>query len=239
MSSAFITQPNYVPWYGWFLMVSQADHLVLLDTVQMTRQDWRTRNLILGTRGPTWLSIPVIKSERLSTTIHDTLISPNHRGFPKSHWCKIENAYTHSPYFQETSMLFREFYKTETRAVGLADFTIPILRKVLSICPNSPRISLASEILHDQDRETWLSTEPNERLIKICERTNTSVYLSSTGAKSYLAEHKFAKSGIGVQWIDPLEISLRLKNLGMIDRFSIIHDVSQFGLEAMGLSFAN
>ena len=38
-----ITQSNYIPWRGYFDLLRSADEVVLLDSVQYTRRDWRNR----------------------------------------------------------------------------------------------------------------------------------------------------------------------------------------------------
>ena len=43
---AAIIQSNYIPWPGYFDLISSVDEFLIYDTVQYTRRDWRNRNLI-------------------------------------------------------------------------------------------------------------------------------------------------------------------------------------------------
>ena len=44
--TAVIVQSNYLPWRGYFDLLSRADEIILYDSVQYTRRDWRNRNQI-------------------------------------------------------------------------------------------------------------------------------------------------------------------------------------------------
>ena len=59
MSSIAIVQSNYIPWRGYFDLISSVDQFVLLDDVQYTKRDWRNRNRIKTPQGSKWLTIPV------------------------------------------------------------------------------------------------------------------------------------------------------------------------------------
>ena len=54
-----IVQSCYIPWRGYFAIIARCDAFVILDSVQFTRRDWRTRNRIKTPQGPLWLSVPV------------------------------------------------------------------------------------------------------------------------------------------------------------------------------------
>ena len=59
-------QPTFLPWIGYFSMMSEVDKFVLLDDVQFERRSWQQRNKILTSNGPIWLAMPVAnKSLRL------------------------------------------------------------------------------------------------------------------------------------------------------------------------------
>src|SRR6476659_7918366 len=54
-----VIQSSYVPWKGYFDLIRAADQFVLLDDVQFTKRDWRSRNRIKTADGPLGLSIPL------------------------------------------------------------------------------------------------------------------------------------------------------------------------------------
>ncbi len=103
--TAVITQSNYLPWRGSFDLFRQADEVILLDSVQYTRRDWRNRNIIKTATGPMWLTVPVEVSGRYSQAIDETRVV-------KSDWARtqrraIEHAYRRAACFNgEAPFLF-------------------------------------------------------------------------------------------------------------------------------------
>ncbi|HRI29579.1 MAG TPA: WbqC family protein, partial [Chitinophagales bacterium] len=70
-----ITQPNYIPWRGYFYAINLADVFVVYDDVQYTRRDWRNRNLIKTPIGLQWLTIPVQTKGKYLQKINETAIA--------------------------------------------------------------------------------------------------------------------------------------------------------------------
>ena len=67
-----IMQPTFIPWAGYFNLMSQVDNFILLDDVQLEKQSWQTRNLLLINGKAKWISLPV-KRFSLSQTINRTV----------------------------------------------------------------------------------------------------------------------------------------------------------------------
>ena len=59
MKKVAISQSNYIPWRGYFDLISSVDEFIIYDEVQYTRRDWRNRNKIKTKNGPIWLTVPV------------------------------------------------------------------------------------------------------------------------------------------------------------------------------------
>src|ERR671914_3124685 len=54
-----IVQSSYIPWKGYFDLIRAVDEFILLDDVQFTKRDWRSRNQIKTQHGLAWLTIPI------------------------------------------------------------------------------------------------------------------------------------------------------------------------------------
>jgi hypothetical protein len=86
-----VIQSSYIPWKGYFDLIRRADLLILFDTVQFTRRDWRSRNRILTKDGPLWLSIPVEVGGKGRQAIRDVRIAD--RSWNIRHWRTLASAY--------------------------------------------------------------------------------------------------------------------------------------------------
>ena len=86
-NKVIITQSNYIPWKGYFTTMKKATHLVLYDTAQYTRRDWRNRNKIITPNGPAWLSIPIDVKGKYHQLINQAKVKNN--DWCGVHWNKI------------------------------------------------------------------------------------------------------------------------------------------------------
>ena len=92
-----IVQSSYIPWKGYFDLMRAVDEFILLDEVQFTKRDWRSRNRIKTAQGPLWLSIPVQTKGLFHQAIKDTEISD--AGWAQNHWRSISTHYAKAPHF--------------------------------------------------------------------------------------------------------------------------------------------
>lgn len=70
-----VTQPNYLPWLGYFELLDQVDVWVSLDNVDLPRRSFVVRNRVKLLDGsPTWLSLRVASCPR-GTSIRDARLA--------------------------------------------------------------------------------------------------------------------------------------------------------------------
>ena len=94
-----ITQPNYLPWLGYFAQLQASDVWVVLDDVQYSRREWQNRNRIVGPYiNPSYLSLPIKKAPRCSL-INEIHISSDFK--PSDHLSLISTFYSKCPYYSE------------------------------------------------------------------------------------------------------------------------------------------
>jgi len=55
-----IIQSNYIPWKGYFDLISCVDEFIIYDDMQFTKRDWRNRNKIKTPNDFKWLSVSVL-----------------------------------------------------------------------------------------------------------------------------------------------------------------------------------
>ena len=186
-----IVQSSYIPWKGYFDLIRAADEFILLDEVQFTKRDWRSRNRIKTKDGLHWLSIPVHTKGRFEQRIIDTTISDptwSHR-----HWQTIHGAYARAPHFDAYAPALEPLYRSpgSNRLSAVNHAFIVALCKALGI--TTP--ITWSEAYHPREGR-------NARLIDLCVSSGATEYLSGPSARGYLDEHAFNDAGIAVQFAD-------------------------------------
>jgi hypothetical protein len=192
-----VTQSNYLPWRGWFDMARQAEALVLLDTVQFTRRDWRNRNRIKTSNGPAWLTVPVEVKGRFHQAVDETRVAGH--DWVAQHLRAISLAYRRAPAFAA------EFPALEALlgAAGRHDLLSEVNEALTAGLFN--RLGIATRLLRDSaliPRADLQAMDPSERLAALVEAVGGRRYLSGPAAKAYLDPAPFARRGIEVAWME-------------------------------------
>lgn len=169
-----IMQPTYLPWAGYFNLISQADHFVFLDDVQYERQSWQNRNRVLVDGRVHWLTVPAVREE-LGQPISAVEIDDNIRWRAK-HARLIEQSYSKHDHIADAREILPMII--DPSRTKLADLNIAIISVVANRLGLAPSFHRSSEL--------GISGPRSARLLRICERFGCDEYLSPVGANGYL-----------------------------------------------------
>lgn len=192
-------QPTYLPWVGYFDLMSQVDRFVLLDDVAFSRQSWQQRNRIRTPNGLEWLTVPVHRE--FGALISEVRIDATMPIFPKKHLRSIEVNYARAPYFGE---LFEEVQGIlERYASGglLCQLNADIIRWMAERFEVKTETIFASSLDADGNR--------TERLVQICRSLGAAEYLTTPGSLDYLRDEltlfEEAQIRVAVHGYEPAE----------------------------------
>ena len=171
-----IVQPTFMPWSGFFALMNQCDTVVLLDSVQFSKQSWQQRNRIRTDKGLEFLSVPVKTAGRFGQKISEVEIASN--DFISSMESKITLHYRKAPFFQDYFPLIMEVFKTKVTEKNLAVLNVGIIKLFVEILGIKAPLVLSSSLKITADRSTLLAD--------ICDYFSCSSYLSPRGSSEYL-----------------------------------------------------
>jgi hypothetical protein len=180
-----------MPWKGYFDLIRAVDEFILLDDVQFTKRDWRSRNRIKTKDGLGWLSIPVQTKGRYLQRIMDTTVSES--GWGTRHWQTIRSAYARTPHFADYAGAFEALYR-DPGSDSLSRINHAFITAVCSM------LGIATPIRWSMDYRARGGR--NERLIDLCAQAGATEYLSGPTARGYVDIDAFAAAGIAVQFAD-------------------------------------
>ena len=204
-----IMQPTYWPWLGYFDLIDQVDVFVFLDTVQLSRQSWMTRNRILTLQGVQWLSIPISHDHGLKATTVGTAMVRDDLGWRQKHYRSIQQAYARAPFGKSFEPWLDAIYqpkKISPMTQQLMPFTTHIITELASKSGIRTPIRFASDVLPEETPGS-LSEEidddsKQQRLVDLCHALGATRYLSPIGASGYLQANSpgglLTKAGIEV-----------------------------------------
>lgn len=176
-----ISQPNYLPWIGYFQLISSVDTFVFLDDVQYTQRDWRNRNLIKTNNGLEWISIGVSMPTGRSSLINKVEI--NDSNWVNRHLNGIRHAYRQSREFRKYFPIVEDWLQSKMQEKFLCKLNIELTIEIANLLDIKTNFLVASNISIPKDK--------NSRLLEICEILNASTYVSGPAAKAYLNVEEF------------------------------------------------
>ncbi len=185
-----LTQSNYLPWIGYFKLISKVDHFVFYDQVQYTKNDWRNRNRIFLGGFPKWISIPV--NYRFSDRLSIDKVRLPAANWRDDHLEKISMAYGKESHFNHYYPSLRKIINTEY------DFLSELNRELLTHYSNAFDINTNFHSTHDID----LSLERNQRIIATCKDYAADTYVCSPKSLNYINRQLFFKNDIEIEVMD-------------------------------------
>ena len=185
-----IVQSSYIPWKGYFDLIRASDEFILLDDVQFTKRDWRSRNQIKTQHGLAWLTIPVRTKGRYHQLIQETEISEPRWG--QDHWATLSANYARAPFFNAYSDALASLYAPHAGSGRLSEVNH---RFIITLCK---LLGVTTPIRWSTDYGA--PAGKNERLIELCLKAGATDYLSGPNARGYLDEAMFLAAGIQVQF---------------------------------------
>lgn len=192
MKKVAILQSNYIPWKGYFDIISSVDEFILYDDMQYTRRDWRNRNKIMTPTGAIWLTIPVESKGKYYQSINETKVD-GHQWIDK-HWRSIRLNYAKARYFKEYEHRIEKVYEKCRDEQFLSRINYLFLTEICSILDINTKITWSSEY--------ELADGKTERLVKLVKDAKGDCYLSGPAAKNYIMPEFFENAGIKLQWMD-------------------------------------
>ena len=191
-----ITQSNYLPWRGYFDLLRSADEVVLLDSVQYTRRDWRNRNRIKTARGLEWLTVGVETKGQYLQAIDETRIAD--QNWAARHIRAIQLAYARGAHYDAVAPWLFDLMGSVAAEPLLTNVNEHLLRGFCSFLGIMIPIRRCSEVI---ERGTLRAAQPTERLVMIAKALGSTRYITGPAAQAYLDVDQFASAGIDVAWM--------------------------------------
>ncbi|MCS6940512.1 MAG: WbqC family protein [Roseiflexus sp.] len=169
-------QPTYLPWAGYFNLISLVDIFVFLDDVQYEKSSWQNRNRILINHQPHFLTVPVLHRS-INQKINEIEIDDK-KNWRKKHSASIQNNYARCRYLESLSPVIDII--CDKKITKLCELNIKIIMLISKLLNLSPIFLVSSQL--------GIEGKRSEKIIKICRHIGCNEYISPIGAKEYITE---------------------------------------------------
>ena len=186
-------QPTFNPWLGYFDLIDFVDEFIFLDSVQLTKRSWQTRNKLLINSKETMFSIPIKKtSSRDELLIKDTKISYENFDFRIKLLNLLDNTYYKTSFYNQTNPIIKELILFDTDS--LSTYNINIIKNISQKLGINTKFTLLSKSDFNSD------SKKGTLILDICKSFYTQTYVSPLGSYEYLQKSRdnFKKSNIEV-----------------------------------------
>lgn len=186
-----INQPYYVPYVGYFRLMTSADLFIIYDDVQYTSQSWVNRNKLTRKDGMTdWLTMP-LRYKHLGTRIKDVAYAED----MSDRWEKICSRFK----------VFEDHKNHKlVRTVGCAPYFSRPLSAIVGAMEDACEfldIKWNAELASNFNIGIGLSGQ--DRVLAICEHFGATEYINAPGGVSLYDKKAFAKRGIELKFLEP------------------------------------
>ena len=175
-------QPGYLPWLGFFELMYNCDLFILLDEVQYTKKDWRSRNRIRTKDGWIWLTVPVLTKGRYRQRILEARIN-NSVDWKKRHFKAIALNYSRAPFFKKYIRYLEKVYTSSW------EYLIDIDLELITFL--SRELGIVTPIMRSS--ELGVKAVGNERIVAICRQVKAHELYDSDGARDFIDLKRFEK----------------------------------------------
>lgn len=186
MTTIAIMQPTYLPWAGYFNLISMSEHFIFLDDVKIEKQSWQVRNKILSNNKEHLITLPIegSRNQLINQVPLNTKLN-----WRKKHTSLLEQTYLKHPYGKDCLECILPIINSDI--LSLADLNISIITAL------SAKLGFNSNFHRSSGFN--ISGERSNRLISICRSLSSKNYLSPNGAREYIEQDgDFAKTDITV-----------------------------------------
>lgn len=169
-----ITQPNFLPWLGYFELLDYVDVWVSLDNVQLSRGSFVLRNRVRQPDGEVeWISISIPRKCSLGTSIKDAPVSNN--GWQDRIIRRLESYYRNSPFYDHFADRVAALLTTTKELEGVAALNEFIIHEV------SSWLGIEYDFYRASDLIETLEGTPQEKVLSLIEKFDADTYCNFAG----------------------------------------------------------
>jgi hypothetical protein len=183
-----IMQPTYLPWAGYFNLISRVQRFVFLNNVQLDKPSWQVRNRILLNGQIQLITVPTLgpREQRINETPIDG------HAWRRKHLQMLKHAYGKHAHGGEVVEQLGSVI-LDASINGLEQLNVRLIRLLCACLGLECSFSSASEVDTQGTRSL--------RLVELCRHFGVNHYLSPAGSKGYIEEERaFDDQGIRVEY---------------------------------------
>lgn len=224
-----ITQPNFLPWLGYFELLDHVDHFVALDDTQLVRGTFLVRNRVRSASGATrWLTLAVQRCSH-RTPLNEAIASRN-RPWWDDALRSLDTAYETAPHWPWVRDWLADALPPRANE-SVASYNLRLLRDLSKMTGCGPsRWHRASKLLAPEP-----GANIEDRLVAMCRQLDGTSFCNARKGID-IGLHKpafFAEHGLAL-WRQAYEHPRYGQgDWDFVDRLSVLDAMAHCGPDAI------
>ncbi len=187
-----VMQPYFLPYIGYWQLISSVDTFVVYDNIQYTKKGWFNRNRILENGHDRLFTIP-IKKDSDYLDVHKRFLSADARRENEHTLRIIQVNYKKAPHFADVYPLIEQCFLCPNE--NLFEYIYNSIRTVCSYLDITTPIVASSTVPIDH------TLKAEQKVMAICKAMNADVYINAIGGMELYDKQEFAAQGVALQFI--------------------------------------
>ena len=183
-----VHQPNFFPWFGYFLKIARSDKFVFLDDAQISNSSSYVNRTSININGKAkWLTVPIQRINGQQAINQSQYLDTNWRiKIIKT----LKMNYGTAQHYNENEGFIHKLINYSSNCIS--EFNIFIISEICTVLGLSTSLSSASDFS--------VNNTSTERLIAIVKSLNGNIYLSGAGGNKYQNVDLFESDFIQVKY---------------------------------------
>ncbi len=187
-----ISQPTFLPWPGYFSLITNVNEFIFLDNVQFNKRSWQQRNYISSYNKQHLLTIPVKTKGRFHQKLKDVEIDFENYDV-KNILDKFNHSYKKENYFEKIFPDLENIFNYRHRY--LVDLNIDLIKYICKFLNIKTNLIKSSSLKLDKNLKNI------DLLNSISLYRNATEYITTEGSKIYLKDlKKFPKGEVSIKY---------------------------------------
>lgn len=186
-----IMQPYFLPYIGYWQLLSAVDKYVIYDDVNFIKGGWINRNRILLGSDVKYFNVPMIGASSFKQ-INQVLVNTDAHLVDKNLRI-LEAAYKRAPLFETVYPLMKTILGYE--GDNLAEY---LTHSIKMICNY---LKIDTELIISSEMEKDCSLKGQDKVMEICKKLGATEYYNAVGGQELYSFEAFAKQGIQLKFL--------------------------------------
>jgi hypothetical protein len=188
-----IMQPYFLPYIGYFQLMSAADKFVLLDDVNFINRGWINRNRIAVNGEPYWMTVPLAQASQNRLINEIGIVGDT--SWKQKILRTVKLSYHGAPHLAEVFPLFSEILEDAHGLLSL--FLHRHLTRMADYIGLAVQIEKTTAVYPKEGKSG------QDRILDICRREGADSYINLPGGRDLYDATAFSAAGIELLFLDP------------------------------------